>query len=88
VSRLRRQAGARGSPGTRERPVGSQTRSGRSRSPASSHSPHTDPPTSSKGSTLTVAAQGRARHCAPARPAVITTTADNITATATSGRVW
>ena len=77
MSRLRRHAEARGSPGTHERPAGGQTRSGRSRSPASPTSLLKATNVQEGGAShVRLQAQGRAGHCAHAQPAVITTTAE------------
>lgn len=81
--------GPRGSPVTHERPVGGQTQTGRSRSPARPTSLLKATNVQEGGAShVRLQAQGRAEHCAHAQPAVITTTADALPLAATCGRAW
>lgn len=81
--------GPRGSPVTHERPVGGETQTGRSRSPARPTSLLKATNVQEGGAShVRLQAQGRAEHCTPARPAVITTTADDTTSSAPRGRGW
>lgn len=70
---------SRGSPETHVRPVGGQTQSGRTRSPASPTSLLKATNVQEGGAShVRLQAQGRAEHGTPARPAVITNTVDGV----------